>query len=179
MRPPIVHAANSAASLMRPSAHFNLIRVGIAMYGLHPSPECMLPEAIHPALSWKSVLSQIKILPPGRGVSYGHSYTTHAHERIGTVPVGYADGFRRIIGNQALLGERRVAVIGRVCMDQIMVQLDNVPEATPGDEVVLIGKQGDASITAEDLSQAWDTINYEVTCGIAARVPRVYLHETI
>ncbi len=177
LRPPIVHAANSAASLTRPSAHFDLLRTGIAIYGLHPSAECPLPEAFRPALTWKAVLSQVKILSSGRGVSYGHVYTTRANERIGTLPVGYADGYRRILGNQVLVGGRRVSVVGRVCMDQVMVGLDEVPEAQPGDEVVLIGKQRQASITAEDVAKIWGTINFEVVCGIGPRVPRLYLHE--
>jgi alanine racemase len=178
MRPALVHAANSAASLKRPSTHFDLIRVGIAMYGLHPSDECLLPEAFHAALTWKAILSQIKVLRSGRGVSYGHIYTTHSQEKIATVPVGYADGFRRTPDNQVLVAGKRVSVIGRVTMDQIMIQLDGVPRAREGDEVVLIGKQEEACITAEDVAKIWKTINYEVTCAISARVPRVYSHET-
>ncbi len=174
LRPPLVHAANSAASLTRPSAWFNLVRTGIAIYGLYPSGECPLPADFRPALAWKAVLSQVKALPPGRGVSYGHMHITQGEERIGTVPVGYADGFRRILGNWALVGGRRVPVVGRVCMDQIMLQLDAVPEAQAGDEVVLIGAQGDERITAEEVAQRWGTINYEVTCGLAARVPHIY-----
>ncbi len=178
LRPSVVHAANSAASLTRPSAHFDLMRVGIAMYGLHPSDECSLPGAVHAALTWKAVLSQVKMLPPGRGVSYGHIYTTRSQEQIATVPVGYADGFRRTLGNQVLVAGKRVPVVGRVSMDQIMIQLDEVPGARTGDEVVLIGQQGEARMTAEDVAKIWGTINYEVTCAISARVPRVYLHET-
>jgi len=173
-RPPWVHASNSAAGLTRPSAAFNLIRLGIAMYGLHPSEECPLPAEVRPALIWKSVLSMVKILPPGSGVSYGHEYITHGHERIGTVPVGYADGFRRQTGAQVLVGGRQVPVIGRVCMDQIMVQLDEVPGARAGDEVVLVGRQAEAGQTVEDLARYWGTINYDVVCGIGARVPRFY-----
>ena len=171
---PLVHAANSAASLTRPSAYFNCVRVGIAMYGLHPSPECPLPTVFRPALAWKSVLSQVKLLPPGRGISYGHEYVTSREERIGTVPVGYADGFRRVRGNQVLVGGRKVPVVGRVTMDQIMVQLDAVPKASAGDEVVLLGVQGGQSITAEEIADRWGAINYEITSGIAHRVPRIY-----
>jgi alanine racemase len=126
-------------------------------------------------LSWKSILSQVKILPPGRGVSYGHEYVTESNERIGTIPVGYADGFRRLRGNQVLVGGKRVPVIGRVTMDQILVQLDEVPESQAGDEVVLIGKQGEELISAEDLAAIWGTINYEVTCAIGPRVPRLFV----
>lgn len=175
IKPALVHAANSAAGLTRPSAYLNLIRAGIAIYGLHPSSECPLPAEFRPALQWKSVLSQVKVLPPGRGVSYGHTYTTRHHERIGTVPVGYADGFRRTAGNQTLVGGVRVPVVGRVCMDQVMVQLDEAPQAAVGDEVVLIGRQGNAVLPAEELADIWKTINYEVTCGLTARVPRIYI----
>jgi len=171
---PLIHAANSAASLTRPGDYFNCIRVGIAMYGLHPSPDCPLPAVFRPALVWKSVLSQVKTLPPGRGISYGHEYVTSREEHIGTVPVGYADGFRRIPGNQVLVGGRKVPVVGRVTMDQIMVQLDAVPDASAGDEVVLLGTQGVERIEAEEIAARWGTINYEVTSGIAHRVPRIY-----
>ena len=171
---PLVHAANSAASLTRRSVHFNCVRVGIAMYGLHPSAECPLPSSFRPALRWKSVLAQVKTLPPGRGISYGHTYTTAHSERIGTVPVGYADGFRRTAGNQVLVRGQLVPVVGRVTMDQIMVQLDAVPNAHEGDEVIVIGEQDGNRITAEQVATRWNTINYEITSGIAHRVPRVY-----
>ena len=173
IRIPLVHAANSAAGLTRPRTYLDCVRFGIAMYGLHPSAECVLPADFQPALRWKSVLSQVKTLPPGRGISYGHEYVTAREERIGTVPVGYADGFRRTSGNQVLVGGRKVPVVGRVTMDQIMVQLDAVPDASEGDEVVLLGEQGEASITAEEIASRWGTINYEVTSGIAHRVPRI------
>jgi alanine racemase len=174
LRPEIIHASNSAASLTRPDAEYNMVRTGIAMYGLHPSQECLLPDQFRPVMTWKSVLSQVKILPAGQGVSYGHEYITKAHERIGTIPVGYADGLRRIKGNQVLIGGKKVPVIGRVCMDQCCVQLDTVPDAIAGDEVVLIGSQCSVSISADQLASTWQTNNYEVVCGIAARVPRLY-----
>ena len=117
----------------------------------------------------------VKTLPPGRGISYGHVYTTRSEERIGTIPAGYADGFRRIEGNVVLVRGRRVPVIGRVTMDQIMVQLDGVPEAQVGDVVVLIGRQQEECISAEEVAERWGTINYEVTSGLAARVPRLYI----
>ena len=174
IKPPLVHVANSAAALFRPTSRFDIVRPGIAIYGLHPSDERPLPGEFEGALGWKAVLSQVKTLPPGRGISYGHEYVTRKNERIGTVPVGYADGFRRAAGNQVLVGGKQVPVIGRVCMDQVIIQLDEVPEANPGDEVVLIGSQGDSQITAEQVADLWGTINYEVVCGIAARVPRIY-----
>ena len=133
MRPTWVHATNSAAPLTRSKARFNLVRPGLAIYGLQPSREVRLPTEIKPALSWKSVLSQMKILPAGRGISYGHIYVTTQVERIGTAPVGYADGYRRVDGNLVLVRGQRVQVIGRVCMDQILLQLDRVPETRAGD----------------------------------------------
>ncbi len=174
LRPPLVHIANSAASLTGPEHHFDMLRAGIAIYGLHPSPECPLPASFRPALAWKTQLAQVKTLPPGKGISYGHIYTTVSEERIGTLPVGYADGFRRREGNQVLVRGVQVPVVGRVCMDQCMVSLDRVPVARAGDEVVIIGSQGDARIGAEEIARRWDTINYEVVCGIGPRVPRIY-----
>jgi alanine racemase len=172
--PSILHLANSAGSLVYPSAHYNLIRVGIAMYGLSPSSEVDLPVGIKPALEWKSVLASIKTLPAGHGVSYGHQYFTSSTEKIGVVPLGYADGYRRVPGNHVLIQGQKVPVVGRVCMDQCMVQLDGISNPQVGDEVILIGSQGDQEISADDLARTWDTINYEVTCGIGARVPRIF-----
>ncbi len=172
--PPLVHAANSAAALSQPSSYFAMVRPGIAIYGLEPSNDWQLPEEFQTALVWKTILSQVKTLPAGRGVSYGHEYVTRGAERIGSIPVGYADGFRRVRGNQVLIGGMRVPVVGRVCMDQISVQLDEVPNAKEGDEVVIIGAQGELEITAEQVAELWGTINYEVVCGIGARVPRIY-----
>ncbi len=173
----VIHSSNSAAVLSRKDSLFNLVRLGIAMYGLQPSEEWMLPSAFRPALSWKTVLSHIKTLPPGRGISYGHRYITQKTERIGTIPVGYADGYRRWNGNIVLVKGSIAPIVGRVCMDQCMVQLDDVPQASCGDEVVLIGEQGRQRIRAEDIANIWGTINYEVVCGIGKRVPRIYLNE--
>jgi alanine racemase len=175
LRPGLVHCSNSAAGLRRPDAWYDLVRVGIAMYGLHPSNDCQLPDSFVPALTWKSRLAQIKVLPPGQGISYGHIYKTAAEEKIGTVSVGYADGFRRVEGGQVLVGGVRVPVVGRVTMDQIMVQLEEIPDAKVGDEVVIIGTQDGERISAENVAERWGTINYEVTSGISKRVPRVYL----
>jgi alanine racemase len=174
IQPEVIHAANSAASIRFPETWHSAIRVGIAMYGLLPSPDCPLPEGFRPALSWKSALVQVKDLPPGRGISYGHIYHTRQAERIGTVAVGYADGYRRTDGNEVLVAGRRCPVVGRVTMDQIMVNLDAVPEARPGMEVVLLGEQDNDRISAEEIGERWGTINYEVTSAIAQRVVRIY-----
>lgn len=173
LRPPVVHAANSAATLMLAEAHFDMVRVGIALYGLQPSKEWLLPQEFRPALQWKSQLSRVRELPAGSGVSYGHDYVTENEERIGTFPVGYGDGLRRTKGNQVLIGGKQVPVVGRICMDLSMVQLDSVPEAKVGDEVVLIGNQGGNAISAEQVADHWGSINYEVTCSIGRRVPRL------
>ncbi len=175
LRPSIVHAANSAGALFFPEARFDLVRAGIALYGLDPAPEARLPSGFRPALSWKARLASKKLLPAGQGISYGHAYHTQAEEWIGVVPVGYADGFRRVSGNAVILAGRRVPVVGRVTMDQAMVRLDDVPQAEIGSEVVIIGGQGGAAITAGDLAEMWGTISYEVVCGLAERLPRIYI----
>jgi alanine racemase len=172
--PEIIHMANSAGSLVHPDTRFNLIRPGITIYGLSPSANVKLPDGIKPVLSWKSVLASIKRLPPGHGVSYGHEYVTTGHESIGVVPLGYADGYRRVPGNVVLINGIKAPVVGRVSMDQCMVQLDGIPNPQVGDEVVLIGIQGEEEISANDVANTWNTINYEVTCGIGSRVPRIY-----
>ncbi len=175
LRPPWVHAANSAAALTRPSARFDLVRCGIALYGIDPSDEVPLPKGFVPALTWKAKLVHVQDLPAGAGVSYGHDYITEHAERVGVVGVGYGDGYRRQPGGELLILGARVPIVGRVCMDQVMVSLDQHPEAQPGDEVVLLGPQGREAIPAEELARRWGTIPYEVLCGISARVPRELL----
>lgn len=174
MRPRYVHAANSAAALSIPESRFDMIRPGIALYGMHPSQGVSLPDGFRPALTWKARLSQTRMLTPGAGVSYGHEYVAERNQLVGVVPVGYGDGFRRVSGNSVLVGGTKVDVLGRVCMDQIIVDLSEIPGASPGDEVVLLGAQKGARISAEDLARFWGTINYEVVCGVSARVPRLY-----
>ncbi|MCB2209682.1 alanine racemase [bacterium] len=175
--PPMVHSANSAAVLNYPEAYFDMVRPGIAIYGLNPSAESQLPEAFRPALTWKARLTSVRTLPPGHGVSYGSKYITTSNERIGVIPVGYGDGYRRVPGQQVLVRGRKVNIVGRVCMDQCMLQLDNVPDAVPSEEVVLLGQQGDARISADDMAATYKTINYEVVCGLADRLPRIYLNQ--
>jgi alanine racemase len=176
LRPEWVHACNSAGALCYPAARFDLVRIGIAIYGLNPSPEVTLPAGMRPALTWKTRLTSLKVLPTGHGVSYGHRYFTVQDERIGVIAAGYADGLRRMAGNIALVGGQRVPVVGSVCMDQCMLQLTHLPDARIGDEAVLIGSQGSESIRADDLARNWGTINYEVVCGLDDRLPRVYLN---
>jgi alanine racemase len=174
IRPDFFHAANSAGALYFPEARYDLIRPGIAIFGLHPSPQATLPDSFKQALTWKTRLISIKNLPPGHGVSYGFRYITSRQERIGVIPVGYADGFRRVANNSVIVGGKRIPVVGNVCMDQCMLQMDQVPDAQIKDEVILIGSQGEENITAEELADTWGTINYEVICGLARRLPRFY-----
>ena len=174
LRPEWIHAANTAAALAYPEARWDLVRCGVGIYGMHPSTDVPLPDGFEPALQWKSHLTEVKVVPAGNGVSYGHVYVTRSDERIGTVPVGYADGFRRVDGNVVLVAGQRVPVVGRVCMDQCLVQLDTAPQARRGDEVVILGTQGAERIGADEIAHRWGTINYEVTCGITERVARTY-----
>lgn len=172
---PLVHAANSAAILALPESHLNMVRLGIAMYGLQPSAEVPLPPDLRPALSFKTQVAQVKALPPGSFVGYGKSYQTAGEERIAVLPVGYADGFRRAPRHwgEVLIRGRRAPIVGRVSMDQTTVDVSHIPGVRQGDEVVLIGEQGDERITAEDVAERLGTINYEVVSEILARVPRV------
>jgi alanine racemase len=175
LRPPLVHAANSAATLVFPEARFDLVRPGVAIYGLHPSDEVRLPPAFRPALAFKTQVAQVKDIPPGEGISYGATYVTTATTRIAVLPVGYADGFRRAPTNwgEVLVRGRRAPLLGRVSMDQCMLDVTHIPGVRTGDEVVLIGRQGDDEITAEAVARRLGTIAYEVVSELLARIPRV------
>ncbi len=175
IRPPLVHAANSAAIISLSEAHFDMVRPGIALYGLDPSPEVRLPAGFRPALSFKTQVAQVKVIPDGESISYGCTYTTDRPTRVAILPVGYADGFRRAPANwgSVLVHGQEAPLLGRVCMDQCIIDVSHIPQVRAGDEVVLIGRQGEASLTAEQVAQRLGTINYEVVSEILARVPRV------
>ena len=175
LKPRIVHAANSAAMLNFPGSWFDLVRPGNAIFGLHPSPETHLTDDFLPALQWKARITSLRLTPPGRGISYGSMYRTTHDERIGVIPIGYGDGFRRVDKQEVLVHGKRARVVGRVCMDQCMLQLDGVPDAKIGDEVVLVGRQGSEFISIDEVAKRWGTINYEVVCGLAERLPRIYI----
>lgn len=177
LTPSVVHSANSAASLYFPAARFDMVRPGIALFGINPAPEAPLPEGFSPVLQWKTRLISVKTIPPGNGISYGHRYTTTQVEKVGVIAVGYADGFRRMDGNRVLIRGRYAPVIGSICMDQCVVSLDDIPDATLGDEVVLIGSQNENHISAQTIAEKWGTIAYEVVCGLTARLPRIYKDE--
>lgn len=175
---PWVHAGNSATGFDTPELTFNMLRLGISMYGLYPSDEVKRERiALEPVMSLKTSIIHLKTLPAGSGVSYGATYRTGGEETIATLPIGYADGFSRMLSGraQALVRGRRVPVVGRICMDQCMLRVDRVPEAALHDEVVLFGSQGAESIPVEELAATLGTINYEIVCMISYRVPRVYV----
>jgi len=173
-QPRYVHAANSAATLRFPQARFNLVRTGIALYGLHPSEAVPCPPDFRPALALKTQLAQVHELPADEPVSYGAAWVTPRPSRIGVLPIGYADGVRRgpFTWGEVLVRGRRAPIVGRVCMDMCMVDVTDIPGARVGDEVVLIGEQGGERITAEEVASRLGTINYEVVSQILARVPR-------
>ncbi len=175
LKPFYVHAANSAAVLNFPASYYDLTRPGDLLLGMNPMTDRELPPQFRPALTWKARLISVRTFPPGHGISYGSKYVTTKEERIGVIPIGYGDGFRRVDGQQVLVGGKRVNIVGRVCMDQCMLQLDDVPEAKVGDEIVLVGRQGQEFISIDEVAKRWDTINYEVVCGLAERLPRIYI----
>nr|WP_157337934.1 alanine racemase [Paenibacillus lutrae] len=175
---PFIHSGNSATAIDLPDYSYNMVRLGISMYGLYPSEEVDKQRIeLKPVLSLKTGIIHHKTLPEGSGVSYGAIYETQGDEQIATLPVGYADGFSRLLSGKAdgLVRGRRVPVVGRICMDQCMINVTDVPEAKLGDEVVLIGSQGEECITADEIAEKLGTINYEVTCMISHRVPRIYI----
>ncbi len=152
-----------------------MVRPGIVLFGLHPSEEVPLPQGFRAALSFKTQVSQVKLIPAGECLGYGCTYYTEQPTTIAVLPVGYADGFRRAPNNwgSVLVHGQFAPLLGRVCMDQCMVDVSHIPQTRVGDEVVLIGQQGSASLTAEQVAQRLGTINYEVVSEILARVPRV------
>lgn len=174
---PIRHAANSAGILRLPESHLDLVRAGIALYGYHPSADTHRPDVdLKPALSWKSRIVHIKNVPKDFSVSYGRTYRTPTPTRIATIAAGYADGLSRSLSSngEVLIRGMRAPIVGRVCMDLTMVDVGHIPEAAVNDEVVLIGKQGDTQITADDLAARQHTISYEILTSIGQRVPRLY-----
>ena len=182
MSPPLpvsyLHAANSAATLTLPETHLNMVRVGLSLYGLSPFGAGVrnpVQDGLRAALVWKTTIAQVKTLPAGHPVSYGATYRCPDERRIAVIPVGYADGFRRAPAHagQVLVRGQRAPIVGRVCMDQSMLDVTAIPGVRIGDEVVLIGRQGRQAITAEEMAERLGTINYEVISAILPRVPRV------
>lgn len=176
---PLKHAANSAAALLLPETRLDMVRIGISLYGLYPANRARAAVALRPAMTLKTRVVSLKQVPAGTSVSYGCTYTTDKPSLLGTLPVGYGDGYPRLLSNrgQVLIRGRRVPVVGRVCMDQLVVDMIDVPDACLGDEAVLFGRQGGGEITVDEVASWLSTINYEVVTTVSKRVPRVYLRE--
>jgi alanine racemase len=174
---PIRHAANSAAILQFPESHFELVRPGISLYGLTPSSQMSGATGLEPVMSWKAKVTLVKSIKTGETVSYGRTFQAAYPTRIATIPVGYADGLRRALSNQGemLVHGKRSTMIGRICMDQTMLDVTRIPGVQVGDVVTIIGKDGYDQITATEMAEWLETISYEVVCGISNRVPRIYL----
>ncbi len=170
---PLKHLANSAAILELPETHFDMVRAGVILYGLWPSDEVTHPIELRPGLKLCARLAYIKNVEPGNTISYGRIFKTERKSRIATIPIGYADGYTRLYSGKASaeVHGQRVPVVGRICMDQCMLDVTDVPEAREGDEAVLFGSD---TLTTDEAASWLGTINYEVVCMISARVPRVY-----
>jgi alanine racemase len=177
IRPPVIHAANSAAAIAFPESRFDLVRVGIATYGIAPSAELAGAIELRPAMRLAARVGLVKRVAAGEGISYGHRHHFSAETTVATIPIGYADGVRRALGlagGEVLIRGQRRPIVGVVTMDQLTVDCGDDDSVAVGDEVVLIGAQGEERITAEEWAERLDTIGYEIVCGIGARVPRRY-----
>jgi alanine racemase len=174
---PVKHMANSGAIISMPEAHLDMVRPGIMLYGYAPRPGMPQRHPLQPVLSLVSRVALVKAVAAGTPVSYNRRYTTPSLTRLATVPVGYADGYPRSLTNRtsALIRGRRYPVVGTICMDQLMIDLGPDSDVAQGEEVVFLGRSGGEVIDADDIARTVGTINYEVTCLITARVPRVYV----
>jgi alanine racemase len=173
---PIRHLDNSAGLMNFPN-HYDMVRSGIVTYGMYPSGEVepgLLP--LKPALQWLSRVTHVKELPAGRPISYGGTFVTSRPTMVATVPVGYADGYRRSLSGKfyVLIHGKKAPILGRICMDQLMVDVTDIPDVKLDDTVTLVGRDGGEEITMETISAAADSFNYEFVCGISRRVPRIY-----
>jgi len=175
-RPRMLHAANSGGTILYPESHLDLVRPGIAIYGLEPAPGVGADLRLRPALTWRSTVAMTKRLPVGEGISYGHRYRLRQDATVATVPVGYGDGYSRVLSSRAdvLIRGRRCRVAGSVTMDHLVADCGDLP-VEPGDEVVLLGRQGDETVSAGELAELSGTIPYEIVTRISERVPREHV----
>ena len=174
---PICHCSNSAGIIRMPEANLNAVRAGVILYGLYPSEDVEKePVPLKPVMELKSHIAYIKTVEAGVQISYGGTFTTQRETRVATIPVGYADGYARGLSNKGsvLIRGKRAPILGRVCMDQFMVDVTDIPQAQELDEVVLLGRSGDEQITMEELGELSGRFNYEFACCISKRVPRIY-----
>lgn len=184
---PYVHCCNSAAGLnyLTDGGLFDgigdIVRLGIVLYGLKPDYSNTLPDGIAPAMTWKSVISQVKTVHPGETIGYGRTYKVEKESRIATVTTGYADGLNRLLSNEGhvMIKGYKAPIVGRICMDQTLVDVTGIPDVKMGDKVVLIGKCGDLEFTADDMAEELGTIGYEIICNITKRVQRFYVNSNI
>jgi alanine racemase len=177
LRPPIVHAANTAAAWRFPRARYDMVRIGLGLYGVHPSPDvAAATEGVRPALRFVTEVLWVKTVEDGETVGYGRSWRADGPRRIATIAVGYNDGFSRFMSNggEVLIGGQRCPVVGNVCMDASMVDVTHLDEVGVGDEVVLFGDQGDRRIPVEELAERGGTINYEILTNVSPRVRRIF-----
>lgn len=177
MNPPLCHAANSAAIIDMPETHLDMVRAGIAIYGLYPSDDVNKRQIVlKPAMTLKSKIVHLKKVPPGFKVSYGSTYQSPKSTTIASIPVGYADGFNRLLSSRGhmLVRGRRAPIVGRVCMDQTMLDVGHISDVNLEDEVVIFGRQGDGFITVDEIAASLNTINYEIVSALTARVPIIY-----
>jgi alanine racemase len=176
IRIPLRHTANSAAILQLPASHFELVRAGIILYGLAPSQQVGPGLGFEPVMSWKAEITHVKTVESGDTISYGQTFRATCPTRVATIPVGYADGLRRALSNlgEVIVRGRRAPIIGRVCMDQTMLDISDIPGVEVGETVTLIGRDGSHCIDATEMAEAQETINYEVVCSISKRVSRQY-----
>ncbi|MTI95707.1 MAG: alanine racemase [Firmicutes bacterium] len=174
--PVLTHCSNSAATIDVPEARGDLVRIGISLYGLYPSSEVKPLVDLRPALSLHTQVATVKEVPAGTPISYGCTFVTERPSRIATLPIGYADGYNRRLSGRAnvLLRGKRVPLVGRVCMDYCMADVTDLDGVEPGEQVTLYGSQGAATISVDETARLLDTINYEITCAVSARVPRIY-----
>lgn len=175
--PRYIHAANSAAIIDCPYTHFNLVRGGISMYGYYPS-EQVLRNAIdiNPILQWETRIMHVKYIEKGESVGYGRNFIAEHPTKVATIPVGYADGYNRLLSNRGhvLINGQKAPIVGNICMDQTMIDISNITNASIDDNVILLGKQENEEITADDLAKLCNTISYEILTNISSRVPRLY-----
>ena len=179
IRPTYWHISSSAPMIDFPDSWFNLIRPGITIYGSYPSREYIGRIALKAVMRLRTTIGSLKKVPAGTKISYGGTYVTQRESLIATLPIGYGDGYNRLLSNrgEVLLRAKRVPVVGRICMDMTMVDVTDVEEVSLGDEVVLMGKQGGDEITVEEIAEKIGTISYEVLCIVGKRVPRVYMRD--
>ncbi|MCH5267417.1 MAG: alanine racemase [Lachnospiraceae bacterium] len=177
---PIKHISNSAGIMEMPEVHLDMVRDGISLYGLYPSEEVQKEHLpLTPAMEWKAQVSFVKTLPAGVEIGYGGTYSTSGETIVATIPVGYADGYPRSLSNKGcvLIHGKRANIIGRVCMDQFMVDVTDIPETREGDMVTLFGRDGEEWLPVEEVAELSGSFNYEFVCDVGKRVPRVYYRD--